>query len=196
MTQRPKLWIGNAGWVRCAFDDREHRVYLRFTPDERGRLAARELVIDSDGGSLTAQTARIPIGEIEARVNGDSRIYDDILRTWQNSSPVGGPADGSAVAVLVSHFGGVHAGKHKHRPSSPSASTSTAYRLSEVPNAGLTDEFLGRLRRAYFAAIQRGEAPNKAIATDLHLSRRTVERWVYIARQRGIMPPARTGAKG
>jgi hypothetical protein len=60
------------------------------------------------------------------------------------------------------------------------------YRLTEPPGPdGLSDEFLSRVRRAYVAASMRDEPPNKTIAADIHVSPRSVERWVYEARRGG-----------
>lgn len=72
-----------------------------------------------------------------------------------------------------------------------------AFRLTSGPSGGRLDEdFMRDLARAYRAAIARGESPNKAIARDSGYERRTVESWVYRARRRGFLPPARKGAAG
>jgi hypothetical protein len=72
------------------------------------------------------------------------------------------------------------------------------YRLTEPPGPdGLSDEFLSRVGRAYVAASLRREPPNRTIAADVHASPKSVARWVYEARRRGVMPPARArGARG
>jgi hypothetical protein len=60
----------------------------------------------------------------------------------------------------------------------------------------LTDEFLSDVARAYATACARREPPNKTLAADAQVPQRTVERWVYTARQRGIMPPTVKGSRG
>lgn len=72
------------------------------------------------------------------------------------------------------------------------------YRITQGPVDGLTDGFLRDVARAYSAAVARGERPNAAIAGDLGpgVPLRTVQRWVYEARRRGIMAPGRKGAAG
>jgi transposase len=60
----------------------------------------------------------------------------------------------------------------------------------------LTDKFLSDIARAYAAAVARREPPNKTIAADAAVPIRTVERWVYTARKRGIMAPTRKGSRG
>lgn len=63
----------------------------------------------------------------------------------------------------------------------------------ELPEDGrLTDEFLSDVARAYDTAIARRESPAVAIGRAVDVSPRTVHRWVYTARKRGIMPPAAT----
>jgi hypothetical protein len=71
------------------------------------------------------------------------------------------------------------------------------FRLTERPQDGLTDEFLRSVARAYNAAVARGERPNASIREQLDVPLKTVQRWVYTARQRSIMEPSRrAGAAG
>lgn len=83
------------------------------------------------------------------------------------------------------------------------------YRLDSGPGRVLDDDFMRRLARAYRAAVARGESPNVAIAQSLgypvardkdgkprQQGLRTVQSWVYEARKRGYLPPARKGAAG
>jgi hypothetical protein len=67
------------------------------------------------------------------------------------------------------------------------------FRLSSGPSSGLTDEFLRDVYKAYRAADARDEPPNVAISEQTGYPVKTVQRWVYTARQRGIMP---RGSKG
>jgi hypothetical protein len=62
------------------------------------------------------------------------------------------------------------------------------------PTDGLTDDFLRDVARACAAAVGRGERPNVAISKQVGYPLKTVQRWVFTARQRGIMPPAPRGA--
>ncbi|PZG54325.1 hypothetical protein C1I98_04385 [Spongiactinospora gelatinilytica] len=70
------------------------------------------------------------------------------------------------------------------------------YRLPCGPKDGVTDEFLRKVARAYNAAILRGERPNVAIAEQTGYQIKSAQRWVYTARQRGIMPRGRKGRAG
>jgi hypothetical protein len=212
-----ELTAGNAGWVRCAVDGRV--LYLRLCPDARGRWVVREMVLDaSEGDAITPRAmVKLPLASIESFVNTDTPTRDYLRDHVDTGSPVGGPASGgSNVAVLVSHFATTFGPKtdparnwaaaaqestmpgaqrvRKQRPPRR-VPPDTSYRLS-APTAGLTPEFLGNVGRAYAAAVARGEAPNKTLASDAMVPIRSIERWVYLARKSGIMPPARKGSRG
>lgn len=68
--------------------------------------------------------------------------------------------------------------------------------LTSGPSEGLTDEFLHELAKAYRAAVARGERPNVAIQEQTGYPLKTVQRWVYTARQRGVMPRGMKGKVG
>ncbi|GAA3089525.1 hypothetical protein GCM10010530_14090 [Kribbella aluminosa] len=70
------------------------------------------------------------------------------------------------------------------------------FRLQAGPADGLTDEFLREVARAYSAAILRGERPNVAIAEQTGYPLKSVQRWVYTARLRRIMPRGQQGRAG
>jgi hypothetical protein len=217
------LHLADAGWIRYDATGLPP-VYLRWTPNDRGRWVLRELFVDAaESEPLTAAIlAHIPVSALEAFVNGDKPTRDRLAFHLDLVSPVGGPATGSNVAVLMSHYN-VHFGPrtdpaenwcaaaelstykdgpHKIKKRLPSTRDElrpdAEYRLTTPPGPdGLSDEFLARVRRAYVAASLRGDPPNKTIAADVHASPRSVERWVYEARRRGVMPPARArGARG
>jgi hypothetical protein len=220
---RFRISPGYAGWVRYDADNCPP-CYLRFVPNERSRWVVRELFLDAseaDEPITAVLLSRIPVATIESLVNSDDSLRSQVEREANASdSPVGGPATGSNVSVLASRYSTVytpradpardwlvhasratgHASRKKSRLLEPLTEPDT-YRLDSGPIKadGLSDEFLTRLKRAYTAASLRGEPPNKTIAEDLGpgTSVRSVERWVYEARKRGIMPPARArGARG
>lgn len=74
--------------------------------------------------------------------------------------------------------------------------TDTEFRLPRLHGAGqvrMTDEFLRDVTKAYTAALARGERPNRSIADQTGYPLKSVQRWVYTARLKKIMPP---GVKG
>jgi hypothetical protein len=181
----------------------------------------RELVLDaSEGEPITAATLHaLPLPAIESFCNTDVPTRDYLRDHFDIASPVGGPATGSNIAVLASHFATtfgtrtdpatnwataaqqstMHGAQRVRRQRPPRrVAADTSYRLSP-PAGGLTPEFLANVARAYSAAVARGEPPNKTLAVDVGHGAdhtRTVERWVYLARKSGVMPPARKGSRG
>ena len=209
----PTFGLGSSGWVRHDAED-GLVAYLRFTPSPSGRFTVSEVFLDatSSGSALSSRRmGTVPIRQIEAAINQDPTLVRELM-----DSPAGGPASGSNLAVLASHSGvsfgppdpgesmsWVQAAQHgervnRFRKPRRRAQPLDDYRLDSGPGSdGLTDGFLARVSRAYAAAVARGESPNKIIAADVFASPRSVERWVYEARRRGVMPPARgRGARG
>ena len=70
------------------------------------------------------------------------------------------------------------------------ATAKAEFVLRSGPTDGLTDDFLRDVGRAYAAALARGERPNKAIAEQTGRDIKSVQRWVYLGRNRGVIPPA------
>jgi hypothetical protein len=64
------------------------------------------------------------------------------------------------------------------------------------PDDGLTDEFFKQVRAAYDAAVNAGRPPAPTLAEQAGTTVRTVHRWVYLARKRGIMQPGKPGRAG
>jgi hypothetical protein len=66
------------------------------------------------------------------------------------------------------------------------------------PPAGhrMTGDFPHTVARTYALAALKGLPPAPAIAEQAGVSPRAVHKWVYTARKRGIMPPARAGGSG
>ncbi|WP_217553070.1 hypothetical protein [Streptomyces sp. GbtcB6] len=64
------------------------------------------------------------------------------------------------------------------------------------PEGRITDDFLQDVADAYRWFADRDKAPAPSIAELSGAPVRTVHRWVYEARKRGILPPARTGRAG
>jgi hypothetical protein len=78
----------------------------------------------------------------------------------------------------------------------PETDVEQEFRLESGPTTGLTDEFLRDVSRAYRAAHARGERPNVSISEQTGYPVKTVQRWVYTARQRRIMPRGKKGSAG
>lgn len=66
----------------------------------------------------------------------------------------------------------------------------------KAPEGRLTDEFLGDVAEAYRWLTDAKKAPAPAISEMTNVPVRTVHRWIYEARKRNILPPARPGRAG
>lgn len=64
------------------------------------------------------------------------------------------------------------------------------------PEGRLTEDFLRDVADVYRWATDMGQSPGPAIAELAGVPVRTVHRWVYEARKRRILPPARSGRAG
>ncbi len=159
-----EITYGKSGWVSVGDIGLPGLLYLRYHVNGE----VQELVLPSDGGPITAaQLRKIPLSAITNVVLARTDLFlesdepvPDIHRIMQTE------------IVARRHF--------KRHPSTA--------RLSP-PTEGLTTEFLRLVADAYLAAVSRGERPNKALAEQVgHKKTRTVERWVYLARKRGLLP--------
>jgi hypothetical protein len=61
---------------------------------------------------------------------------------------------------------------------------------------GISDEFLQQVARAYRDALRFGERPNVALAKQSGCPKRTIERYVYLARKVGHLVPTVQGSSG
>lgn len=210
------------GWIRyVANDERPGWIYFRFQADDAGRWTAREMYLDAAGESLRPDMLRsVNLSYIEAWAN-DQR--SELERTY--GQPTAGdlstlasyigtvfsrPTDAATNWVAAAYFaslgqedreavglGALKAPK-RQRIKARTDSSETAFRLDKTSRGDgpLSDDFLRLVAAAYYAALARGERPNKTLAKDASYAVRTVETWVRTARDRGIMPKARKGAAG
>jgi hypothetical protein len=65
-------------------------------------------------------------------------------------------------------------------------------RLTYESGQRLTDTFLTDVARAYDAAIKNGLAPAVTLADMVGVDKKTVQSWIYKARQRRLMDPPRS----
>lgn len=170
-----EITYGRGGWVSVGALGLPGLLYVRFRLD--GGIG--ELFMESGSASqepLTAKHLRnIPL----AKITVAAMSRPDLL-----SGPIG---DDSPPDVLSLLHGQLVPRRRTYRPT-----VDTTARLSP-PTTGLSDEFLKQVAHAYTAAVARGERPNKSLAEQTRTPQRTVERWVYLARKKKLLPPARPG---
>lgn len=71
------------------------------------------------------------------------------------------------------------------------------YRLTAgTPTGRIPDEYLARVVKAYYSAIEHGLYPAPTIAEDVGAHVNTVRSWIKKARARGLMAPGQRGRMG
>jgi hypothetical protein len=213
---------GNGGWVCAEVDGLPGLLYVRLRAAVDGRLRASEVYLDAsqEKSDITQAHMRgIPLTRIEATMNQVAEAFKrdaaqpgpdlSTLATYFNvtafvsNDPRNVAARNWAHDSLASQNpelvkkSGVKPIQRAPRKPAPFDGEDFEFRLDAGPSAdGLTDEFLAAVARAYTAAFKRGEPPNVAISEQTGYGVRTVQRWVYTARQRGLMPRGRQGQVG
>lgn len=200
-------------------------LYLRFRRAADGRLQISEMYLDasqSEGASIASSDVReLPLSQMEAFANvhadkvmrhankpaPDLSTLASYFDTRLNTATWADPRDKPswAVLALASQVPELVRGEvdgpevipaERKLPGRWHVADDRDYMLMSGPTDGLTDEFLRNVARAYAAAVARGERPNKAIAEQTGYDIKSAQRWVYTARQRGIMPRGRQGRVG
>ena len=204
-----ELRIGNGGWCRVEGLDLPGAVYLRVQEAE-GRLRITELYVDGRGAPIAAAgLRRLPLAALEEWAAGG--------RTTEERLHVAGPDLSRLAAYFATTFGKVkraHWVEDSWRaqydkgsnvradvPQAPMPRERTRRHDEEVPfptldapTEGLTDDYLRAVSTAYHRAVAHRLPPAETLGHLANVSPRTVHRWVYTARKRGLMPPA--GSRG
>jgi hypothetical protein len=131
-----------------------------------------ELYMRTEGSEITAGDLRhLPL----ARVRAQALSRPDLI-VMMDQQPA--PDIHAAIREAFAHEIPVPTGPFELSPTSP--------------EGGLTDAFLRDVAAAYRSAVARGLRPNIALAEQArNYSRRSVERWVYLARKAGHLEPSR-----
>ncbi|MEV6833595.1 hypothetical protein AB0N17_03530 [Streptomyces sp. NPDC051133] len=185
---------GASGWLEVSVPDVVPRILIKAV-EKDGRWVVGNLVVVSD--ALDSATLKsIPIARIESLLN--TRTVGAALTARR--SGVAGPD------WLPSHeaeFGQLddalarYLANSKRPDSSPSASGVTSQRepLSR-PDGSDPDSFYRQVAETYNDAVRETSAPAKVLAEEAGVPTTTVHRWIFEARRRGFLPPARKGRAG
>lgn len=202
-----RMSFGNGGWVRVDLDTLPGPLYVRFQHiGERWRPT--ELYLDGRDQLLIGEMLRrLPLPAIEDAANE----YEDVLASRVH-------APGVDLSVLASHYGTTFSRKMVERnwvaasfyaqfPGSKkverashredAADVDLAMVVPPLRYAAdgrsLTDDFLKSVAEAMAAAGRVKDAPAKFLAEREDVSDRTVHKWMYTARKRGVVKPGRPG---
>ncbi len=152
-------------------------VFVRL--DDEGRVV--EVFLTKRGGEITpTDLRRLPLTRIRAQATSRPDLWAAVS---QDPAP---PVDLYAEASRAFPSGWIEHAKGRGEPARVELSPSS-------PAAGLTDQFLEDVARAYQSALSRGLRPNVALAEQAQVPRRTAEKWVYLARKKGLLPATRPG---
>lgn len=169
---------GGSGWAYSDETDIDGEVYVRL--DEEGRVV--ELYLTKNGAEITpVDLRRLPL----VRMRAQARARPDLWFIAESDPDL--QAD-------------VHAEVRRAFPPTwitDSPRQTPPFELSpSSPEAGLTDAFLQDVATAYRDAVSRGLRPNITLAQQAQHEKRTVEKWVYLARKKGFLEPTRPGSVG
>lgn len=217
-TEAERLRIGNGGWVLYSSTVLP-ALWVRFA-EAAGRLRLVELFIADDAGLDTHTLRQLPLGRIEAWVNGP-----DAADSVRAHLAVPGPDLRRAAAYFDTTFGArethwvadmlaaqvkgsdvpqvpmpsrrARAPKPGWRPPPGLRGLAEATLRLDVPKSrSYGDDFYRQVATAYSALTRLGRAPGPTLAEANHVPVTTVHRWVKEARRRGFLPPGHAGKAG
>ena len=211
-----KMIFGAGGWTCIDDPTLPGLLYVRWPRDDSGPLSASDTYLHvSDGSATPTELRAIPWTQYEAWANANADAIEPRREhpTAANGLPILASAfNRDVMNTGEAHRNWVHAAYFSdagypdfpkpsvYRARSGGSVGTDTFVLTEPPPDGrLSDDFLRDVARAYTAAITRGERPNQTIAKSIKNGGypvRTIERWVYMARKRGFLPPTRKGAQG
>lgn len=213
--------FGKGGWVGVDDLGLPGPLYVRVRPATDGRLRVSEFYLDgseSENDITQSGIRSIPLSSVEAFINSlaESAWIDldtpgpdlSVLASYFRTKIAGihpETADWVTISLLAQdpvaradlRAKGVNIREVPRHPRDWDVVLDDLdFVLTSGPTEGLTDDFLRDVKRAYDSALLRGERPNAAIAEQTGYAKKSVERWVSKARDRGIMPRGRQGRAG
>lgn len=172
--------VHHGGWVSWTNDEFPGSAWVRFA-DDAGRLLPVDLVLAVDDG-LTANLLRqVPLGWLEALVNGPAMAK-------RVRPGLGRPAPNVREGLP----------RARRRKEAEAALLGEISLILEpaAPGADHGDDFYRRVALAYEALHRITRAPTTTIAELKGVPVSTAKRWIREARAREFLPPARAGKAG
>jgi 8-oxo-dGTP pyrophosphatase MutT (NUDIX family) len=200
--RRVQISYGNGGWVRVDSEALPGPLYLRLAQDDAGRWHTREVFIEGEDRHIEAADLRnIPLRALETEI-----LSNGGLSTMTAHARLPGPDLSTLASYYATSFGpaarrtwvtesfraqlpgGEEIRAPRQRPAAPV--THKPVPPLSAPDEGLTDEFLTHVAAAYRVAVASRKRPGPELAGQAGVPVRTVHRWIYLARLRGLLPPA------
>ncbi len=198
-----QISFGNAGWVQVnSAAGVRVPLYLRLSPDDRGRWLVREIY--THGDHITPALLRqAPIADVELIINADP---ERLAARVDNPGPdlqrlagwfAGHFGEGSDHWVAHSMWAQNKASGIRQAPAArPVTVLSATPRPPLQAPERLTADFFRELSAAYVDVVSRHMRPGPTLAKEAGVSARTVHRWVLEARKRGFLPRGTQGKAG
>lgn len=174
--------LPNNGWVHVLFADPDAPDVLVRPEESEGRLVITGLVVRADPVDSSV-TKSIPIARIESYLN----IPD--LRQFIAEGVAAAPDP--LTPVLTQMFGP----PEDERARQPRPARKPREPLTR-PDGSDPEGFYRRVAEAYSELLAQTSAPAPLMAAEANVPVPTVHRWVFEARRRGVLPPARKGRAG
>lgn len=170
----------HGGWVAWTDDEFPGAAWVRFE-DHDGRLVPVDFLVAVDDGVTANLLRRVPLGWLEAQVNGSAlakRVRSGLAR----------PAPDVRSGLP----------RPRRRKEAEDALLGEISLILEPSRPGLDhgDDFYRRVAEAYEALNRVTRAPSTTIAEMRGVPVSTAKRWIREARARGFLPPARAGKAG
>lgn len=209
---RSQISYGNGGWVRYRSSRSALAAYVRYI-DRDGRLEPAELYLEQvDAGVLDSNSLReIPLGEINAWVNAEPALVRDRLgiaapdlrrAARHYSTTTWGHPDKVLHWVAAMYWAQIpgsgipQAPLPKVKPFAPVEVEPVDPALNVPPARPYGDDFYAQVADVYRALSLIERSPAGAIADANGVPITTAHRWVKVARQRGLLEPARRQKRG
>lgn len=189
------------GWIRLTDSHGGPSVYLEFEhsgPTGQERFDLKTVVMRTGAAEPLSGRAwrRVPFSDLERR------LQEEPIRDVLTARPSGvTPPSLDSLDTFFETTAEMAAPAHRMPTKTVVASaqdegTPTQAPVIQAPQGRITDDFLKDIADAYRWSVGMEESPAPAIAKQADVPVRTVHRWIYEARKRGILPPARTGRAG
>lgn len=167
------------GWIAVLGEGAAPEYYVRCQDDGRGGVEVVELLIAAQGRITAGALRDVPIGRIEATINGTPLLLQ---------------AARSAVGKPDPLLKRLKTGPVR-RFASDDADQVSELAFTPLGRPDRTDPaaFYAHVAARYRVLVQQTSKPGVAMALEAEVPVATARRWINEARRRGLLPPGRQG---